>query len=380
MKIKKNNNNIFIWSPMTSHVGTIMATMGMVSSLKTISGVKNKIFLINVFGEFNFLKDNKDFNLLNIFNKFNFPKTGIISKISIYLFTILALPCVFYLVKKYKPKIIFTCLVGYLPSLLKFFFKNLKVINSIQGYPKLNYFRKVLWRNTYKKSDCLISMTNRTRDYLIKNLNLNENKITKIDNPIISRKIKILSTEKVDDQDLFIFEKKVFCSIGRLTRQKNYLELIKGFANFSKKNGEGSNLIILGEGEDEQKLKKFIKEQNIKNCFLLGFKRNPYRYLSKSKLYICTSLWEEPGHTLIESGYLNVPVLSSNCPNGPDEIIRHNYNGFKYKLKNLEDLENKLLDFDKLTENQLFQIKVNMKKVSSKFTEFYFSKKIKNYL
>ena len=79
-------------------------------------------------------------------------------------------------------------------------------------------------------------------------------------------------------------------------------------------------------------------------------------------------------------GYLNVPVLSSNLSNGPDEIIKHNYNGFKYKLKNLEDLENKLLDFDKLTENQLFQIKVNMKKVSSKFTEFYFSKKIKNYL
>ena len=44
-------------------------------------------------------------------------------------------------------------------------------------------------------------MTNRTRDYLIKNLNLNENKITKIDNPIISRKIKILSTEKVDEKN-----------------------------------------------------------------------------------------------------------------------------------------------------------------------------------
>ena len=71
--------------------------------------------------------------------------------------------------------------------------------------------------------------------YLIKSLDLNDNQIIKIDNPIISRKIKILSNEKVDNQDLYIFEKKVFCSIGRLTRQKNYLELIKGFTNFSKK-------------------------------------------------------------------------------------------------------------------------------------------------
>ena len=75
---------------------------------------------------------------------------------------------------------------------IKIFFKNLKVINSIQGYPKLTILGK-FYGNTYKKSDCLISMTNRTRDYLIKSLNLNENKITKIDNPIISRKIKILS-------------------------------------------------------------------------------------------------------------------------------------------------------------------------------------------
>ena len=70
---------------MTSHVGTIMATMGMVSSLKTISGVKNKIFLINVFGEFNFLKDNKDFNLLNIFNKFNFPKQELFQNFNLFI-------------------------------------------------------------------------------------------------------------------------------------------------------------------------------------------------------------------------------------------------------------------------------------------------------
>ena len=143
-------------------------------------------------------------------------------------------------------------------------------------------------------------MTNRTRDYLIKSLNLNENKITKIDNPIISRKIKILSTEKLMIK-IYLFWKKGFLLYWEINQTKELSWTNKRFANFSKKNGEGSNLIILGEGEDEQKLKKFINEKNIKNCFLLGFKRNPYRYLSKSKLYICTSLWEEPGHTLIES-------------------------------------------------------------------------------
>ena len=74
--------------------------------------------------------------------------------------------------------------------------------------------------------------SNITRNFLIRNLDLNENKVVKIDNPIISKKMRILSFEKIDKEDLFIFEKKVFCSIGRLTRQKNYLELIKAFENF----------------------------------------------------------------------------------------------------------------------------------------------------
>ena len=238
MKIKNTNNTIFIWSPMTSHVGTIKATMGMVNSFKRLPNFNNQIYLLNVLGEFNFIKNNKNFKILNIFNKINLPKTGILSKILIHFFTFLSFPILFYLVKRYKPKIIFTCLVGYLPCLLKFFFKDLKIINSIQGLPKLNYWRKFIWNNTYKKSDYLISMTNLTKNYLIQNLNINENKIIKIDNPVISKKIKLLSYEKIDEEDSHIFEKKVFCTIGRLTRQKNYLELIKAFEIYSKKKSQ----------------------------------------------------------------------------------------------------------------------------------------------
>ena len=83
---------------------------------------------------------------------------------------------------------------------------------------------------------------------------------------------------------------------------------------------------------------------------MLGFKKNPYNYLSRSKLYISTSLWEEPGHTLLEAGYLNIPILSSNCPNGPDEIIQNKFNGLKYTLGNKTDFINKLKDFKELSD------------------------------
>ena len=85
MKIKNNNNNIFIWSPMTSHVGTIMATMGMVSSLKTISGIKNKIFLINVFGEFNFLKIIR-FDYLIYLTNLTFQKQELFKNFNLFIY------------------------------------------------------------------------------------------------------------------------------------------------------------------------------------------------------------------------------------------------------------------------------------------------------
>lgn len=373
-----SNKNIFIWSPMISHVGTIRAAIGMAQSL--IKYGDANVYLINVLGEFDNYKNSQDFNLLSIFNKISFYKTGIISKFLIYIFTIFSIPSLIFYILKYKPKIIITCLVGYLPTILKLFFKNLIVINSIQGYPKLNILRRLLWKNIYLKSDGLITMTNITKVKLQKEFALESSKIIKVDNPIISRKIRLMASEDLEKEDLKYFKKKVFCSIGRLTRQKNYLELLKGFDNFSKIYKDKANLIIIGEGEDRSILEIFIKKNNIKNCFLLGFKKNPYKYLSKSDLYISSSLWEEPGHTIIEAGYLNVPVLSSDCPNGPREIIIDNINGFKYFTNNIEDFVNKLIIIENIDKQKLKLIKYNMKKTVSNFTEIKFYNKFEHLL
>ena len=59
-------NNIFIWSPMTSHVGTIKASTGMAKAFKNFG--KANVYLINVFGEFNSFEKDKNYKLLNIFS------------------------------------------------------------------------------------------------------------------------------------------------------------------------------------------------------------------------------------------------------------------------------------------------------------------------
>ena len=53
----------------------------------------------------------------------------------------------------------------------------------------------------------------------------------------------------------------------------------------------------------------------------LGYQENPFNILKNANLYISTSLWEDPGHTLIEASALNVPIITSKCPSGPFEFL-----------------------------------------------------------
>ena len=373
--MNKNNNNslkFFLWSPMLSNVGTNGAMIGMAKSLKKYSDAE--IYLINILGEFTQYKK-ENFFIID-FLKINdlIPKTGKISKYLILIFSILSIPFLIRQVLKYKPDIIITGLVGFIPCILKFLFKDLIVINSIQGYPKFNFIRKFIWKMFYKKSDYLITMTKQTKKDLENIVGIDSQKIFTIENPILHRKIKIMSLEAIDDEDKYIFNKKVFCAIGRLTHQKNFIQLLSYLKRYSDQTNYDFNLIILGEGEKRKELENYIKENKIKNFYLSGFKDNPYKYLAKSSVYISSSLWEEPGHTLMEAGYLNIPILTSNCPNGPDEIIKNNSNGLKYELGNEIDFLEKIKKINNLNEIEKNKLLINMKKIIPNYTKFRFAK------
>ncbi len=373
--MNKNNNNslkFFLWSPMLSNVGTNGAMIGIAKSLKKYSDAE--IYLINILGEFTQYKK-ENFFIID-FLKINdlIPKTGKISKYLILIFSILSIPFLIRQVLKYKPDIIITGLVGFIPCILKFLFKDLIVINSIQGYPKFNFIRKFIWKMFYKKSDYLITMTKQTKKDLENIVGIDSQKIFTIENPILHRKIKIMSLEAIDDEDKYIFNKKVFCAIGRLTHQKNFIQLLSYLKRYSDQTNYDFNLIILGEGEKRKELENYIKENKIKNFYLLGFKDNPYKYLAKSSVYISSSLWEEPGHTLMEAGYLNIPILTSNCPNGPDEIIKNNSNGLKYELGNEIDFLEKIKKINNLNEIEKNKLLINMKKIIPNYTKFRFAK------
>lgn len=144
MKFKtKKIKKIFFWSPLLGHVGTINAVIGMATSLNRFNYYE--IYLINLFGEFDEYKNFKDFKVISFFNFVKyFSKTGILSKIFIYFFSLLSIPQLIYQIIIIKLDAIISNLVGYIPCILKFFFRKLIIINSIQGFPKFTFLRIVL--------------------------------------------------------------------------------------------------------------------------------------------------------------------------------------------------------------------------------------------
>ena len=97
-------------------------------------------------------------------------------------------------------------------------------------------------------------------------------------------------------------------------------------------------------------MQKLIEKKLKDKITLIGYKDNVFEYFEKSKCFILSSLWEDPGFVLVESAYMNTPIISSDCDNGPKEILGDGSNGILFKSNNKASLLNALHQFENMTE------------------------------
>ena len=147
-------------------------------------------------------------------------------------------------------------------------------------------------------------------------------KLKKIYNPVFNSNILSLSSESVIHKwlnDKYL----VVLAIGRLSPQKDFTTLIKSFAivNNEVKN---SRLLILGAGSLYDKLLDLISILNLDDVVELhGYELNPYKYLRHSDLFVLSSNYEGFGNVIVEALAFNLPVVSTDCPSGPAEILEN---------------------------------------------------------
>jgi glycosyltransferase involved in cell wall biosynthesis len=172
----------------------------------------------------------------------------------------------------------------------------------------------------YPIADGIIAVSEGVADDLAKVLRIPRKKILVIHNPVITPEINEKKEAHLENAWFEKNQPPVILAIGRLTRQKGFDVLLRAFALVRKQ--RVAHLIILGEGEDRSALMALQKELGLENDVRLpGFVPNPYQYLKNSAMFVLSSRWEGLPTVLVEALYCGIPLISTDCPSGPREIL-----------------------------------------------------------
>ena len=383
-------NKIFYWSPFTtSKVATVKAVINSAASLNKFFNKDHfKTSIIDAVHEWKDFEDEikeKKIELiyLNKISFFNsFKKDGFVrSRFAyFYIFFKSFFPLIKILQEK-KPDYLIIHLITSLPLFL-FTFKKFqsKLILRISGLPKMTFFRKLLWRLAVKNIYRITCPTYDTYEDLSKYDFLKE-KLCVINDPIINiseiqktRRRKVIINK---DLNQIIIKKKFLLSIGRFSKQKNFLFYLKCIPEILKLDRD-LYFLFIGQGEDKKKFLEISNKLNVSDrVFIIDHTKNVHYFMKKAQALILPSLWEDPGFVLVEAGYNNCLVISSNCPNGPSEIIAEN-GGYLFDSNSKNSLIKTITFFLKDSMEIKKSKKIILKKRLKKFTSFHHALKLRN--
>lgn len=180
-------------------------------------------------------------------------------------------------------------------------------------------FRYPLMRYLYPNADGIIAVSQGVADDIINLLKIDHKSVQVIYNPVNIEDIKQLSEHPVlsEYQD---FSKPYLVAVGRLEEQKDYPTLLRAFVEVRKY--LDLQLVILGKGMLEEKLKALAKQLGIfESVFFIGLVENPFPLIRDASCLVLSSKWEGLSMVLIEAMVLGTPVVSTDCPSGPREVL-----------------------------------------------------------
>lgn len=202
--------------------------------------------------------------------------------------------------------------------------------------------------NAYKKFDNIVCVSEFAKQKFSEKMGIKDKVIVRY-NVNLCDDIKEKSREEVDEN----FNNKFrICSVGRLVEAKGYDRLLRVHKRLIEENII-YDLVIVGDGPEKEKLQKYINDNNLQSTiYLVGNKKNPYKYINNSDLFVCSSRWEGFSTVVSEAVILNKPVITTKV-SGSEELFLNNeyglivdndeeslYKGLKLLITNKELLDN----------------------------------------
>lgn len=176
-------------------------------------------------------------------------------------------------------------------------------------------------RRYYQQADGHIAVALGSRQELHELIEIPEESIIVIKNPVITPSLLKLQHEAIDHPWFAPSGKPLIMGMGGFRQQKDFSTLIRAFALLHQ--SRPCQLLLLGKGRQEKRLLQLCRELGIEDDVLFpGFTDNPYPWLKRADLFVLSSLWEGSPNVLTEALALGTPVVATDCQSGPREILQ----------------------------------------------------------
>uniref|UniRef100_A0A7C3SK42 Glycosyltransferase n=1 Tax=Desulfobacca acetoxidans TaxID=60893 RepID=A0A7C3SK42_9BACT len=187
------------------------------------------------------------------------------------------------------------------------------------------FLKAYLARQLYPQATSIHCLSQGIGYDLMNNFKISPEKIKVIYNLFDLKEITAKAKQKVE-HSWFKQDVPILLACGRLTRQKNYPQMLRAVRRVMDQSPV--RLMILGEGEDRRYLEEYTAHLALPSSVaFLGFQANPFAFMARATALVLSSSYEGFGRVIVEAMACGLPVISTRCPYGPEEIITPGVNG-----------------------------------------------------
>jgi len=179
----------------------------------------------------------------------------------------------------------------------------------------------------YPRADLIICVSEGVRDDLVRNFGIPRERSAVIHNPIELDTVRAAAENDPGHPWLGVENNlPVLVAVGKLQKAKAYDDLIEAFSMLRRQ--MPIRLLVLGEGPERAAIEAMIAGRKLTDDVqLLGFQKNPYQYMARATAFVHAARWEGFPNVLVEAMACGLPVVATDCPSGPAEIITNGCNG-----------------------------------------------------
>lgn len=179
-----------------------------------------------------------------------------------------------------------------------------------------------LARLLYPRVDALVAISEGVAQDLASILGIPRERIHKIYNPAVPRDLDARLADPVPHPWLEPGSPPVVLGAGRFVPQKDFPTLIAAFRRLRSR--RPCRLVLLGEGPLRSQLERLVADAGLADDVLMpGFVENPFVWMAGASVFALSSAWEGFGNVVAEALACGTPVVSTDCPSGPAEILEN---------------------------------------------------------